>query len=689
MALCTALMMMALGAIGAPLNAQANAESELETVVVTARSASALFSRAGSVGRVDSATLNLARPEHVHEAAVRIPGVWVSRGSGAEHLTAIRSGVLTGPGACGAFLFLENGIPVRPQGFCNVNNLFEINTAMASAFEVVRGPASAVYGGNGLNGAINVLTPLPGADVFDVSVEGGRWEYGQGRVSFGNQRIRLDVLATHTNGFRDDTGFGEQKLNLSHVATVGEWSVLNHLSLSNLNQETGGFVLGRDAFETSARDTNPNPEAYRDAWSARASSDWRRTVATDVELVLTGYLRRSRMNFLQHFAPGQPLEKNGQESIGLIGTVAGTTANLEWRGGVHFEGASIDLLEDQAGPASGSAFLMATRPVGIHYDFDVDSRLIAAFYDVSRQFDNSLTVLHSARAEYVRYDYDNKASDGNLAEDGTACGFGGCLFRRPGDRDDSFTEASARVGVAWGDAVSRAEPGRRYFATIGASHRPPQVTELYKLQSDQTVADLDSERLVALEIGAEHATTAVDYRIAAFMQKKSDVILRDSDGFIVSNGRTQGVGLEFQGGWQLAPQHELSLTAAYGQFEYDFDRAAARGEVIRDGNDVDTAPRWQGSAHYSYRPNAKLRAELELVWLGDYYVDAANTEEYDGHELVNLRLQYQLTPRVELFARAMNLFDEEYADRADLSFGNLRYFPGEPRRVFVGGRMSF
>ena len=54
-------------------------------------------------------------PKHPNEIFDRIPGVWISSGSGQEHLTAIRSPVLTGAGACGAFMVLEDEIPTRPS----------------------------------------------------------------------------------------------------------------------------------------------------------------------------------------------------------------------------------------------------------------------------------------------------------------------------------------------------------------------------------------------------------------------------------------------------------------------------------------------------------------------------------------------------------------------------------------------
>ena len=91
----------------------------------------------------------------------RAPGTMIQRNSGQESLTAIRSPVLSGPGSCGVFLFLENSVPIRPTGFCNVNELFEVNTEQAQSIEVLRGPAGVVYGSGAMHGAVNVIQATP------------------------------------------------------------------------------------------------------------------------------------------------------------------------------------------------------------------------------------------------------------------------------------------------------------------------------------------------------------------------------------------------------------------------------------------------------------------------------------------------------------------------------------------------
>jgi outer membrane cobalamin receptor len=125
--------------------------------VVTASRRPARARDALSLGSVGRDAIVLTGATHHAEVLNRVAGVMIQRGSGQESLTAIRSPVLPGAGSCGAFLFLENGIPIRPVGFCNVNELFEINTEQAHAIEVLRGPGTALYGSNAMHGTVNVL----------------------------------------------------------------------------------------------------------------------------------------------------------------------------------------------------------------------------------------------------------------------------------------------------------------------------------------------------------------------------------------------------------------------------------------------------------------------------------------------------------------------------------------------------
>ena len=85
-----------------------------------------------SVDQIEEEEIYFLNSHHLKELLNLSSGVWISRGSGQENLISLRSPVLTGSGACGSFQITEDGIPIRPAGFCNVNNLFEISDNLAS-----------------------------------------------------------------------------------------------------------------------------------------------------------------------------------------------------------------------------------------------------------------------------------------------------------------------------------------------------------------------------------------------------------------------------------------------------------------------------------------------------------------------------------------------------------------------------
>jgi iron complex outermembrane receptor protein len=215
------------------------------------------------------------------------------------------------------------------------------------------------------------------------------------------------------------------------------------------------------------------------------------------------------------------------------------------------------------------------------------------------------------------------------------------------------------------------------------------MTELYRLQNGQQVADLDSERIDSVELGVRHATATLSLDVAAFFMRKRDSVFRDAQGFDVSGARTRHDGIEVAADWQFAPAWTLAVNAAYARHRYDFDTVAARGETFVSGRDVDTAPRWTGSAEVGYDGGGRVRTALQWVHMGRYFLDAENRFDYPGHELLNLRVAYAASPRLAVSARLNNLADTDVADRADYAFGDYRYFPGRGRELFVEVRYEY
>jgi outer membrane receptor protein involved in Fe transport len=661
--------------------------SSLDEVVVTAtRRPEPVLDVPLSIGRVGPETIDLVGATHHAEILNRIPGVMIQQGSGQESLTAIRSPVLTGAGSCGAFLFLENGVPVRPVGFCNVNVLYEINTEQASAVEVLRGPGSALYGSNAMHGTVNVLQPSPlERPLMAASLDGGPRNYWRVKLAgrHDGEHADLGVAGFYVNdgGWRAMSGYQEGKLNVTATGNVAGAPGRADLAYTNLDQETAGFITGKDAYESlRVAESNPTPGAFRNASSLRLTALIQPTVPGGATLELRPYLRSSHTDFLQHFLLGQPVEKNGQDSGGLMTSLAwGNVTDWSVITGVDLELGYSTLKEFQDHPTTGgSPPANAIRPAGLHYDYDVHSSVESLYVQAERRFLSRFRIGAGLRAEWVTYEYDNRMLDGNTDDQGTPCTPVGCLYSRPGDRTDHFHDWTPKLALSW-----EIRPELVAYANAAQGFRPPEMTELYRLQRTQQVADLKPEELDSLELGLKGSWQRVDFALALYDMDRSGVILRESNGYYVANGRTTHRGVEYDLRWRPSASLEFAAAGTYARHRYDFSRQVDGGESIKAGRDMDTAPREIGRYGVDWRPRAALELEAEWMMVGDYWLDAANAHRYSGYGLLNLRGMWRVAPQWTAALRVTNALDVRYADRADYAFGTYRYFPGRPRAVFA------
>ncbi len=668
----------------APFGLIQAAETSLEEVFVSGtRYQQDKFSLPGSYSLVDQKALEISHHQHIQEVLARLPGVDFHRNNGQEYLPALRSPVLTGAGACGSFLMAEDGIPLRPAGFCNVNELFEAHSEAATQIEVIRGPANAFYGSNALHGVVNVIAPAAFDQAPRLGLELGPDDYQRVQVSAGNENFAGAFTGSHDGGYRDQSGVDQQKVSLRYRRQLDDLVLESGLTSTNLNQETAGFIEGYEAYkDKDLAKSNSNPEAYRDAKATRL---WVRLQdsTTDPAWLITPYARYSEMAFLQHFLPGTPLEENGQTSAGLQSAAFFYGDNYRVVTGLDMEWTDGWLKQSQASVTPGSAFLQETIPIGQHYDYSVIAKQIAPFVQGDLSLSSSLSLSAGLRYESMHYDYDNHMLAGRTRDDGSVCGFGGCRYSRPESGQDSFNNWSPNIGVLYSYSDKQ-----QLFANIAQGYRAPQAVELYRLQRKQTVADLDSEKLSSVEFGYRGRGDNLTSEVVVYFMEKDNVIYRDSSFFNVSDGKTEHYGIEADIQYRLSDTWDLRTVATAARHKYT--DAGTLTTVDIKGNNVDTAPKLFGSVFLGWEPNAQSRIELEWLHMGKYYTDPENEHSYAGHDLVNLRGQTTLSRHVRLSAKVLNLFDTDYADRADYTgFSGDRYLPGARRGLFVAAEYQW
>lgn len=665
-------------AAASPVSEAETSTVAIERIVTTSRGVAKDSSELPlSVSQVDSRTLALISASHIEQALQQVAGVNLQRGNGQEYLPALRSQVFTGAGGCGAILTAEDSIPLRAVGACNINELFEAHSEMAQQIEVVKGPGSVLYGSNAMHGVINVITPdttrggaMAGVDVGSFGFRRFKLRAGE---DFGDSGIGINASLTDDSGYLANEGLSQQKLNLRHRFDSNDASYNSGISFSHLQQDTAGYSESyRDVTTTQSSDA---AVPYRHARALRAWSKLQFSLDATNQLNITPYLRDQNMQFIKHFLPGAPLERNSQQSIGLQSLWQHDSSDsLSWQLGLDAELSRSAMLEYQAFDASGSAFVVATVPKGKHYDYQVDTRVIAPFAAVNWRHGNWL-LQGGLRYEQVRYDYQNLMQDGRNKDDGTPCSMGGCRFSRPASGLSRFNDVSPKLLASY-----QLNTALQLYANAAKGYRAPQTAELYQLQRQQSTADLASETANSVEFGLRYNADTLALRLAAYQMAKQHVIYRDSAFFNVNDGKTQHQGLEAEMDYSLTTQLQLALAASYSRHRYRHHDSTTGADLYL--NDIDTAPRKVADARLNWQPAPAWQLALHWHYVGPYYTDADNLHQYDGHSLLNLYSRWQYSKALSFSARVTNLLDTAYAERADYSsFDGDRYYPGRPRQL--------
>lgn len=632
----------------------------------------------GSVSNIGDDVINSTFADHPAEILNILPGVNIHTNSGQEHLIAIRSPVLTGGAGQGSFLIMENGVPVRSPAFGNVNGLLELHHETAGAIEVVRGPGSARYGSNAVHGLINVIQGYPENEkALDLTASYSSLNRYRGDlVAHTESGFRAALSLQDEVGWRDNTGLEQQKLTLTNTHSLGNWSVEPFLSISNLNQETAGFIEGPDAYEDEdIAVSNANPEAYRDAFSARAHLRITGVVGNG-ELTVIPFARTQEMDFNLHFLPYPGIEENGHDALGaMVRYDPFEDGPVDVRFGLDTDFASGYLIETQTGPfgffPGDSRF-----PEGRHYDYEVDTRAAALWGEANWAVTDDISVLAGLRAETHHYDYTTNIPAGTFGR-----------FQVSPDRIDSFDLLTPKLGVIW------EVENLSYYANYSRGERAPQASDLYRLQSLQAPGEVEPETLDSLEIGVRGNAFSGDlvFDVAAYYMEKDNFFFRDSDGLNVPFGATEHSGVEAAFDWVIVGDVlGLSGQVSWSDQTYAFDRITnSASNSITSGSEIDTAPEWLADLTLRWRPIEALQTSLTADYVGDYVTNPAGTQDYPGHLVVSARAEYEVSDRWQAFVVVRNLTDERFADRADFAFGDERYFPGEPLNATLGVRAQF
>jgi outer membrane receptor protein involved in Fe transport len=668
------------GATVRPDFALAELALALDDIVISVdREARRLAETPATISVLDGGAIRATHAAHPADLMAQVPGVWVNVTGGEGHMTAIRQPQTTSP----VYLYLEDGVPTRSTGFFNHNALYEVNLPQADRIEVVKGPATALYGSDAIGATINIGVRAPSAEPsLEAAVEGGAHGWARLLLSasgtHGGNGLRADLNLTRTGGWRDGTAYDRQAGTLRWDRALGAaTSIKTVAAFSLIDQSTAGSsAVSRDDFRERPT-VNYTPISFRKVRALRLSSELSH-VAPRSLFTLTAFARDNEMEILPNWslAYDPTTYTNGHRSLGLMAKYRIDLEPLRARliGGMDLDRSPGQHFEESVQTVREGRIFTEYEIGNTIYDYDVTFVGISPYLQAEFA---PLERLHlSAGLRYDRLGYDYTSHLAPLATG---------PHRRPADTSVRYGHLSPKFGATYEFA-----PELNLFISYGHGFRAPSEGQLFRQGQAANTLALKPVRADSYEGGLRgRIGEVVRYEVSAYQMVKLDDILSythpDGSHETVNAGRTRHRGIETGLGMALPLNLGIDLGYAHSRHSYDDWRPRAGADL--GGNEMEQAPRNVASAVVRYAPwgAAGGGIALESRWIGSYWMDAENTTRYEGHNLLGVRADLPVHGRVRIFGRISNLLDRRYAEPATSTAARGEELaPGMPRAVYLG-----
>jgi iron complex outermembrane recepter protein len=142
-----------------------------------------------------------------------------------------------------------------------------------------------------------------------------------------------------------------------------------------------------------------------------------------------------------------------------------------------------------------------------------------------------------------------------------------------------------------------------------------------------------------------------------------------------------------ESGASLTISEAVTLAGTYTYSDFNFDRYVA-GTNNFSGKRLPGVPRHTAFTELRYRDSRGLSSSVEAQWVGEFFVNDANTAINPAYTLVNFRIGHDITAaRMSLspFVSVNNLFSESYSSQPQINAAAGRFFNPLPGRNYAAG----
>lgn len=646
-----------------------------------------------AISSVNTETIEANKPTTIDQVLNQTPGVNMVDLGNEQHTMSIRRPIDYGA----SYLYLEDGIPIRTSGVFNHNALLEINMANVSRIEIVRGPASSMYGSEAIGGAVNFISKKPTLKpTAGLSVQGNNLGYK--RTDFYTSSTLKKKLgfrfagyyANQTDGLLAHSDFNKLALSANMQYNLSKKSELIWSnSFIDYYSEMGGSLDSTKFYEKSYGSNQTFTHRAVNAFRSKVAYNhyWNKNSKTNV----TGFFRnnsiaqnpsyRVKDDYKPWSGTGDPNLAHGEENENAFqsaGLIVQHKQQFKRYNSSLVAGASADYSPNTY---DANYISILKNDDGIYESFNSSDSLLADYQAnifntaIYGQFKSepikNLKVLLGVRYDNFRYLFDN-----NL---------GSNSFTAVEDGQNIFSRVIPKIGATY-----QIKKHTGAYVNYSQGYVPPQVTTLYV---GNDIPSLKPVYYDSYEVGGWSTLFGERARFEWSIYRMEGVneiisVLKDDGSTQQENaGKTLHQGIEYSLKAKLAKDLfiRVSGTNAIHQFtDYTIEGTDYAGKVMPQ------SPNWIMNSQLTYKPSALkgFRSSIEWQHIDRYYMEKENAKIYNGYDILNLRLGYEYKA-FEVWTNVMNLTDELYATVARATNWGQRYSLGRPRNVNIGLAYKF
>lgn len=500
-------------------------------------------------------------------------------------------------GGSGQLMVLIDGHP-QYNGIYGHPIADSYQTLMTERVEVLRGPASMLYGSNAMGGVINIVTRGMHEDGVKTTVNLGAGSYGTIQAEASNQvrsgKFSSTVAAQYgrTDNHRPRMGFeqygGYLKLGYDFHA---HWNAYVDANITHFNASQPG--------STSSPLYDADQWITRGMVSAAVENHYNKT--SGAVSLYTNFGRHKIDDGTADAA--NPTKRYFRSKDALLGVSLYQSAQL-------FEGNRVT--------------------VGIDYQ-----HIYGHAYYTSKETGETLDTPNKQSGKSYRNEI---AGYVEFRQDLTSW-----LTVDAGIRIDHHSV----TGTEWipqGGIVIRPMDNGELKAMVSKGFRNPTMREMYLYPPSNE--DLKPERLMNYELSWKHRFNTLTYGINFFYLKGDNMIQTmpvDGKPRNVNTGKVENYGAELEAAYRINQHWNITTNHA----------------LLHMKNPVLAAPKYKGflGANYNCR---RLGVVAGLQYISGLYTAIGDNEKKENFLLLNATVSYQLIRNLALWVRGENLLAQRY-----------------------------